>query len=184
MVWKRIPRIRDLTKIRCGISEILKGYGIRQRSSPLHEKFDFHQIYSVQIWCKKVRSKVKSRPEMVNTAFANEFTTPCKGVCQCLICHLCLRFPPRLHFFCTIFTLSKFVQIQFFVQLEGRGFHPNLSKGCAIGKITFGIAVTEVRDSREKGAGIALGIGTLLSRSNLSGQKSQQKSITSLILDP
>ena len=39
------------------------------------------------------------------------------------------------------------------MQREGRGFRPNLSKGCAIGKITFGIAVTEVRDSREKGAG-------------------------------
>ena len=39
------------------------------------------------------------------------------------------------------------------MQREGRGFRPNLSKGCAIGKITFGIAVTEVRDYREKGAG-------------------------------
>ena len=25
----------------------------------LHEKFDLHQIYSVQIWCKKVQTKVK-----------------------------------------------------------------------------------------------------------------------------
>ena len=39
------------------------------------------------------------------------------------------------------------------MQREGRGFRPNLSKACTIGKITFGIAVTEVRDSREKGAG-------------------------------
>ena len=69
------------------------------------------------------------------------------------------------------------------MQRERRGFRPNLSKGCAIGKITFGIAVTEVRDSREKGAGIALAIGTLFSRSNLSGPKSQQKSISTLMLD-
>lgn len=39
------------------------------------------------------------------------------------------------------------------MQREGRGFRPNLSKRCVIGKITFGTAVTEVRDSREKGAG-------------------------------
>ena len=26
---------------------------------PLHEKLDLHQIYSVQIWCKKVQTKVK-----------------------------------------------------------------------------------------------------------------------------
>ena len=25
----------------------------------LHEKFDLHQIYSEQIWCKKVQTKVK-----------------------------------------------------------------------------------------------------------------------------
>ena len=25
----------------------------------LHEKLDLHQIYSVQIWCKKVQTKVK-----------------------------------------------------------------------------------------------------------------------------
>ena len=29
------------------------------------------------------------------------------------------------------------------MQREGRGFRPNLSKGCAIGKMTFGIAVTK-----------------------------------------
>ena len=85
--------------------------------------------------------------------------------------------------FCTIFTLNKFVYIQFFVQREGRGFRPNLSKGCAIGKMTFGIVVTKfgilVKKERD-----ALGIVTLLSRSNLSGQKSQQKSITTLTLHP
>ena len=27
--------------------------------SPLHEKLDLHQIYSVQIWCRKVQTKVK-----------------------------------------------------------------------------------------------------------------------------
>ena len=27
--------------------------------SPLHERLDLHQIYSVQIWCKKVQTKVK-----------------------------------------------------------------------------------------------------------------------------
>ena len=33
---------------------------------------------------------VKSRANMVNTAFAHEFTTPCKLVCKCGIYHLCL----------------------------------------------------------------------------------------------
>ena len=32
---------------------------------------------------------------MVNTAFALEFTTPCKLVCKCGIYHLCISFPPR-----------------------------------------------------------------------------------------
>ena len=36
----------------------------------LHEKLDLHQIYLVQIWCKKVQTKVKQRAKMVNTAFA------------------------------------------------------------------------------------------------------------------
>ena len=37
----------------------------------LHEKFDLHQIYSVQIWCKKVQTYVKYKAKMVNTAFAS-----------------------------------------------------------------------------------------------------------------
>ena len=33
--------------------------GILSFLNTLHEKFDLHQIYSVQIWCKKVQTKVK-----------------------------------------------------------------------------------------------------------------------------
>ena len=46
--------------------------------------------YLVQIWCKKVQTKVKSRAKMVNTAFDHEFTTPYKPVYKCGIYHLCL----------------------------------------------------------------------------------------------
>ena len=53
-------------------------------------KFDFHQIYAVQIWCKKVQTTVKSRAKIVNTAFTLEFTTPCKLVWRWGIYHLCL----------------------------------------------------------------------------------------------
>ena len=63
------------------------------------KKFDLHQINSVQIWCKKVQTKVKSKAKMVNTAFTYKFTTPCKPVCKCGIYHLCLWFPPRWHYF-------------------------------------------------------------------------------------
>ena len=48
----------------------------------LHEKFGLHQIYMVQVWCKNVQTKVKSRANRVNTLFALEFTTPCKLVCK------------------------------------------------------------------------------------------------------
>ena len=41
------------------------------------KKFDLHQINSVQIWCKKVQTKLKSKAKMVNAAFAYKFTTPC-----------------------------------------------------------------------------------------------------------
>ena len=112
----------------------LTGYGIRLRPSPLHEKFDFHQIYSVQIWCKKVRSKVKSRPEMVNTAFANEFTTPCKLVCQCLICHLCLRFPPRLHFFAPYLHWANLCKSDFSCSAREEGFAPIWARDAWSGK--------------------------------------------------
>ena len=38
----------------------------------LNEKFDLHQICSVQIWCKKVQSKVKDKDGKY--AFAVQFT--------------------------------------------------------------------------------------------------------------
>ena len=50
------------------------------------------------LWLER-KIKVKSRAKMVNAAFAHVFTTPCKPLCTCGIQHLCLWFPPRLHFF-------------------------------------------------------------------------------------
>ena len=43
-------------------------------------------MYLVQVWCKKVQTKAK----LVNTAFAYEFTTTYRLVCECGIYHLCL----------------------------------------------------------------------------------------------
>ena len=53
----------------------------------------------MQIWCKKVQTKVK-RPKRwsISYLFTN-FTTPCKPLWKCGIYYLCLWFPPRLHFF-------------------------------------------------------------------------------------
>ena len=70
-----------------------------QLPEPNQTPHNQHQINSVQIWCKKLQIKVKSKAKMVNTAFAYKFTTPCKPVCKCSIYHLWLWFPPRLHFF-------------------------------------------------------------------------------------
>ena len=42
----------------------------------MDEKFDLHQIYSVQIWCKKVQTYVEYKAKMVKTAFTLKFTTP------------------------------------------------------------------------------------------------------------
>ena len=47
------------------------------------------QIYSVQIWCKKVQTKGKSKANMVNTAFACYFTWGCKFQGKYGIYHLC-----------------------------------------------------------------------------------------------
>ena len=55
----------------------------------MDEKFDLHQIYSVQIWCKKVQTYVEYKAKMVKTAFALKFTTPCKLASKCGIYHLC-----------------------------------------------------------------------------------------------
>ena len=41
-------------------------------------KIGFTQIYSVQIWCKKVQTRSKPKANMVNTAFACQFTWGCK----------------------------------------------------------------------------------------------------------
>ena len=68
-------------------------------SPRLHEKFDLHQIYSVQIWCKKVQTRVEEKAKMVNTAFALKFTTPCKLSSKCGLYHLSFFFTPSLLFF-------------------------------------------------------------------------------------
>ena len=59
----------------------------------------FTQIYSVQIWCKKVQTRRKSEAKMVNTAFACKFTWGSKFESKCGIYHLCPLFNLRLHFF-------------------------------------------------------------------------------------
>ena len=41
-------------------------------------RIGFTQIYSVQIWCKKVQTRGKSKAKMVDTAFACQFTLGCK----------------------------------------------------------------------------------------------------------
>ena len=62
-------------------------------------KIGFTQIYSVQIWCKKLQTRSKSKAKMVNTAFAFLFTWGCKFESKCGIYHLCLIFNLSLHFF-------------------------------------------------------------------------------------
>ena len=58
----------------------------------------FTQIYSVQIWCKKVQTRRKSKAKMVNTAFACKFTWGSKFESKCGIYHLCPLFNLSLHF--------------------------------------------------------------------------------------
>ena len=50
----------------------------------------YTQICSVQIWCKKVQTRRKSKAKIVNIAFAYRFTRGCKFVGKCGIYHLCL----------------------------------------------------------------------------------------------
>ena len=47
---------------------------------------------------KKMHTTVKSRAKIVNTAFALEFTPPCKLPCKCGIYHLCFSFPTSFDF--------------------------------------------------------------------------------------
>ena len=63
------------------------------------QKLGFTQIYSVQIWCKKVQTRRKSKAKMVNTAFACKFTWGCKLESKCGIYHLCPLFILSLHIF-------------------------------------------------------------------------------------
>ena len=52
--------------------------------APLREIFDFQQIYSVLIRCKKkVQKRMKSRAKIINTAFALKYANPCRLVCKC-----------------------------------------------------------------------------------------------------
>ena len=66
---------------------------------PTARKIGFTQIYSVQIWCKKVQTRRKSKAKMVNTAFACKFTWGSKFESKCGIYHLCPLFNLSLHFF-------------------------------------------------------------------------------------
>ena len=65
-------------------------------------KIGFTQIYSLQIWSKKVQTRSKSKAKMVNTAFARQFTWGCNFEGKCGIYHLCLLFNLSLHFFAPI----------------------------------------------------------------------------------
>ena len=58
----------------------------------------YTQICSVQIWCKKVQTRRKSKAKIVNIAFAYRFTRGCKFVGKCGIYHLCLWFPADITF--------------------------------------------------------------------------------------
>ena len=71
------------------------------------EKFDLHQIYSVQIWCKKVQTKVKDKDGKY--AFVLKFTVPCKLASKCGIKPSLFLIPPQFALFCTIFAPSEFV---------------------------------------------------------------------------
>ena len=66
---------------------------------PTARKIGFTQIYSVQIWCKKVQTRRKSKAKMVNTTFACKFTWGSKFESKCGIYHLCPLFNLSLHFF-------------------------------------------------------------------------------------
>ena len=79
----------------------------KQTKTNTARKIGFTQIYTVQIWCKKVQTRRKSKATMVNTAFACQFTWGCKFDSQCGIYHLCPLFNLSLHFFAPNLVVSK-----------------------------------------------------------------------------
>ena len=81
-------------------------------------KIGFTQIYLVQIWCKKVQTRGKSKAEMVNNAFACQFTRGCKFEGKRVIYHLCPLFNLSLHFFAPNLHWVNLVYIKFLVQCK------------------------------------------------------------------
>ena len=55
--WHRCRRVAFSNKP--GAAGPTQGFSHGRVQLALHEKFDLHQVYSVQIWCKKVQTKVK-----------------------------------------------------------------------------------------------------------------------------
>ena len=63
-------------------------------------KIRFTPFCTVEIWCKKLQMRRKSKAKMVNTAFAYQSICGCKFVGKCGIYQLCLClhfFAPYLH---------------------------------------------------------------------------------------
>ena len=90
-VWSR--------NISCPAACTVLGKRCLRNCPPTARKIGFTQIYSVQIWCKKVQTRRKSKAKMVNTAFACKFTWGSKFESKCGIYHLCPLFNLSLHFF-------------------------------------------------------------------------------------
>ena len=66
------------------------------------------------MWCKKVKTSGKGKANIVNTAFAWQFTWDCKFEGKCSIYYLCPWFNRGVHFFCTKLVKSKFGSNQIF----------------------------------------------------------------------
>ena len=81
-------------------------------------KIGLTQIYLVQIWCKKLQTRGKSKAEMVNNAFACQFTRGCKFEGKHVIYHLCPLFNLSLHFFASNLHWVNLVYIKFLVQCK------------------------------------------------------------------
>ena len=98
--WFLLGTIFELCHHRTYVVQTGKGSVlIQNRRFSTARKIGFTQIYSVQIWCKTVQTRSKSKAKMVNTAFACQFTWGCKFEGKCGIYHLCLLFNLSVHFF-------------------------------------------------------------------------------------
>ena len=79
-----------LREVCCEPHCLFRTYKLFSRQRP--PDFDLHQIYSVQIWCEKIQTKVKDKDGKY--AFVLKFTAPCKLASKCGIKPSLFLIPP------------------------------------------------------------------------------------------